>query len=122
LWYAALVKGGFRMPTREDDPTKPLEVNVPGMVPARPLTNFQLTPENGGFNLILGARRMQFSEDSVIPKYETEIFAVAFLSHSMTKDLAKVLTQAVVHFEDVFGHIPLPGIDQPKVQLGQDSK
>jgi hypothetical protein len=110
------------MPARDDDATKPLEANIPMAVPVRALTNFQLLPENGGYSLIFGGRRFQFTEDAQVPKYETEVFCVAFLSHSMAKDLGNVLTQAISHFESLFGHIPLPGVDQPKLQSGDFEK
>jgi hypothetical protein len=74
------------------------------------VTNFQIIPENGGFVLILGARRLHVSEDAFgkTPLRQVDPIVAAFLSHGMLKDLTRVLTASLSHFETTYGVIPIP--------------
>jgi hypothetical protein len=92
-----------------------IETTVPTDIEVHAVTNFQIVPENGGFVLILGKRRFAIGEQSFggFPKPVVEVFAAAFLSHSMLKDMAKVFSRASDEFEKMFGHIPVPGLTEP---------
>jgi hypothetical protein len=82
--------------------------------PAEAITNFQIIPDNGGFLLLLGKRRVKGDTFGRSPELITEISSVNFLSHSMAADLSRVLGVVVRDFESLWGHIPIPGIDTPQ--------
>jgi hypothetical protein len=84
------------------------QVTIAADIEVIAVTNFQILPDNGGFILILGARRLHIPESvfGETPVRQVEAFAAAFLSHGMLKNLAKVLTTALNHFEASYGVIP----------------
>jgi hypothetical protein len=82
--------------------------------PAEAITNFQIIPDNGGFILLLGKRRLRGDTFGQWPELVTEISSINFLSHSMAADLSRVLSIVVKDYESLWGHIPFPGIDTPK--------
>lgn len=87
--------------------------------PAEAITNFQLLPDNGGYVLLLGKRRLAGPNFGQWPELRTEISSVNFISYSMMSDMARVLNSAVKDFETTWGHIPVPGVDKPIVSTNE---
>ena len=106
------------------DPEGPeqLETTISTTFEVKVATNFQIIPENGGFVLLLGTRRLLIGPHTFgsLPLPAVEVFSAAFLSHGMLKDLAMVLERVVADFEEQFGRIPVPGTMQNVALLKND--